>query len=644
MTALRRKWPLPAGARWLGLVAVMASLGALSFADGGYGGLALGATTAVIWTLVGFLALTGSIGRVSVGSGTLVAAGCLAGLAALTALSLRWAGDDGSGFLDVVRIGAYLGVFLLASLLVRRGEAGPVLAALATVGTGIAIAALASRLLGIGEGDSGLAAAQPAASGRLSYPIGYWNGLGALTAMTFPLLVWLGSHATVSRARPLALALIPVVLLAAYMTSSRGALLAALVGAGVMVVPGGRRALHVLLAGILLTLPAIVAASTTDGILTSPGTGVGEAELTVLVALLAPMLPALVFGSRVIGAAERMGRMGPRIPARYLLVALAAAAVAVVLAAGPSGLVGDFRGTPKGSRTAGGSGIVSTSGSGRAQFWATALEAFADEPGRGVGAGGYAAYWTRNGSLSIPTRNAHSEPLELAAELGAPGLVLFAGFFVTVIACGVGRARGPDGPVAGAALGLLIAGLIGICIDWTWDIPALAVPVLIAAGLLAGPAFGSERLRASARAGPRVRALSEPACTLALVLVAVPMIWAGGVLLIASSALESSEDALQRGDLATAAAKARSAAAVEPWAAEPWAQLATVELAAGNLEASRAADAEAIRLAPGDYRLWVLAATIAARADQSQVSGAYTLRAVELAPRLFGRAVLDPAT
>ena len=121
---------------------------------------------------------------------------------------------------------------------------------------------------------------------------------------------------------------------------------------------------------------------------------------------------------------------------------------------------------------------------------------------------------------------------------------------------------------------------------------------------------------------------------------AVAFAWAGGVLMIASAALSSSEEALRQGDLPRAAAKARSAAAVEPWASEPWTQLASVEFAAGNVEAARIAIDAAIERAPDDFRNWVLAAEIAAKAGRGLASGVYTLRAIELAPELFGRAVL----
>jgi len=627
-------------------VALVAALTVLSFAGGGYGGVALGAATALIWLLLAALALTGSLEPMAVRSGALAAAACLAGLAAFTALSLGWASDDGAGFVDVVRVGGYLGVFVLVSLFVRPGEAGSVLSAIAIVGVGVAAAAIASRLLDLGPGDAGLAAAQPAASGRLSYPIGYWNGLGAIGAMTVPLLIWLASRVDARWTARASLAAVPLALLAIYMTSSRGAMLAALVSASVVIALGreGRRAFLALLVGVVAALPAIVAASLGEGILTSPGTGVGTVELVVLASLAVPTALAFAAGPRLLRFAADRDRGRVEIRGRHVLVVGLVAGLAVVLAAGPSALVGDFREGSGSERIASGAGIFSTSGSGRAQFWDAAADAFAEEPARGIGAGGYASYWSRNGTLSTPVRNAHSEPLELAAELGAPGLLLFAGFFAIAIACGIRRIRGPDRDVATAALALLIAGLIGVCVDWTWDLPAVVVPILIAAALLVGPALARPgRPEAEAETRPRrgsgARTVAGPIPVLTLVAAAVAFAWAGGVLMITSAALDSSEEALRRGDLPRAAAKARSAAAVEPWASEPWVQLASVEFAAGNSEAARIAIAAAIERAPDDFRNWVLAAEIAAKAGRSQASGIYTLRALELAPELFGRAV-----
>ncbi len=88
-------------------------------------------------------------------------------------------------------------------------------------------------------------------------------------------------------------------------------------------------------------------------------------------------------------------------------------------------------------------------------------------------------WWNRNGSLETPARNAHSEPLELLAELGPLGLLAFVAFFAIAGAEGVRQARRDDGAAPGAAIGLLATALIGMLIDWTWDLPAVMLPVLV---------------------------------------------------------------------------------------------------------------------------------------------------------------------
>ena len=75
--------------------------------------------------------------------------------------------------------------------------------ALAGIGAGlvaVCLVALGSRLLALGPGDADLVSTFPSSAGRLSYPTGYWNALGAMAAMAVPVLVWL---ATEVRRRPL---------------------------------------------------------------------------------------------------------------------------------------------------------------------------------------------------------------------------------------------------------------------------------------------------------------------------------------------------------------------------------------------------------------------------------------------------------
>ena len=397
--------------------------------------------------------------------------------------------------------------------------------------------------------------------------------------------------------------------------------------------------------GAVATLPAVITATLASGILDSAGDGgLGGAELAVGTALVLGMLFAATVGDPVGTRLARVRIPGPRLRARYLVVAVVVVAAGLVAVAGPSALVGDFRSVPEGKRE-GTSGFVSVTGSGRAQFWGTALEAFADEPLKGIGAGGFASYWNRNGTLDTPARNAHSEPLEQLAELGIAGFACFGSFIVVVLLAGVRRARPPGGSPAGAALGLIVAGLVGFLIDWTWQVPAVTIPILIVAATLAGSGFDPA---AKESAGRRSRRSSFPlpafALGVAAVLAAVPIIWAGGVLTLTSTQLDASASALRRGELAEAAAAARSAAAIEPWAAEPWLRLAEIEQAAGNLKAAQLDVAEAIRRAPDDFGTWRLAAALQLQRKNYGVAVAYAARAGLLAPLLYDEGVSLPLT
>ena len=295
--------------------------------------------------------------------------------------------------------------------------------------------ALASRLLGPRRrATRPRRGASRRSSGRLSYPIGYWNALGAMAAMAVPLLVWLASSAAAgpalgARCSPAS----SPVLLAAYMTSSRGALIAAALGAGVAIAAARSRAGP--LAGARSSarsppLPAISRDRWRPGSLDSPGHGTRAARGC---GLPGAALVGIAFAARRRPGGRSTARRdpGPR--------------AADAPCRSPPALVGRWS---RSSCSSGRARSPATSrprraarrpdraarrsrspGSGRAQFWATALDAFAAEPGRGIGAGGFASYWNRNGSLETPVQNAHSEPLELLAELGPLGLLAFVAFF-----------------------------------------------------------------------------------------------------------------------------------------------------------------------------------------------------------------------
>src|SRR5206468_3845454 len=97
------------------------------------------------------------------------------------------------------------------------------------------------------------------AQGRLSFPIGYWNGLAALLAIGLVLQVWLGAEAETRFGRAIAIGLVPPVGLALYFTSSRGGVLAVVLGVAVLVAIGPGRGR--LLVGAGLGVAAAVALS-----------------------------------------------------------------------------------------------------------------------------------------------------------------------------------------------------------------------------------------------------------------------------------------------------------------------------------------------------------------------------------------------
>jgi hypothetical protein len=629
---------------------VAVAIVAASFANGSYGGVATGIGTAVVWAAVVCVVMsrrpTGPLSRSFV-----AAIAALAAIALISALSLRWSADAGSGFTDVVRSSGYLGVFVLIGLLAGPGTGRSALTGIGGGLVAVCLIAIGSRLLALGPGDADLVATFPSSAGRLSYPTGYWNALGAMAAMAVPVLVWLATEARRRALLGFVLAGFVPVLLVAYMTSSRGALIAAALGSVLVIAatPERGRALAGVLVGVVAALPAVIVAAAAAGIVDSPGTAVGRPELEVCAAMVIGFAIAAAAGPPVL---ERLGGIRLRgVRLRYVLVSSVALLAVLVVLVGPGRIAGDF--AAKSGREAaptGGTGVrLSVSGSGRAQFWGSALDAFASAPVKGIGTGSFPTYWNQHGGLETPVQNAHSEPLELLAEVGPLGFLAFFTFFGVVAGTGIRRARGSDGAPAGAGLGVVATGLVGLLIDWTWDVPSVMIPLLAAAALICARALDPVGAPAERSGRPERRFFARrpirvPAPVLALVAIAfaIPAVGAGLALAATTNRLQSSDDELARGQLDAAAADARSAAAIVPWSSTPWLKLATIELAAGNARAARTVVGRAIDLAPDDFRLWLLAAQIESSLGNNEVVGAYMKRALELAPLVLPRLLIEP--
>jgi tetratricopeptide (TPR) repeat protein len=634
-----------------GLVAVLYV--ALALAEGGYDTTLLAAAGLAIWWAV----IIGLFVRAWPGAeaprAALTAGLFLFGLGVVTGLSTIWADDAGRAFEELARLAAYLGLFVLCVLVSRPGSAGGWARGLAAGLAAVAALALLSRFEPglFGDAVREVAREVPSAAGRLSYPIGYWNGLASCMALACVLLAWLAVRAGTRNGRAAAAAGLALPVLAIYLAQSLGGALAAVVGFAVLL--GFARERLQLLAA---TLPGLAAGGAliwlasrrqelVDGLTGSPAEGQGHEMLALTVALVA--LAALA--AWAVDPRLRALRAPPAPPRWAIAGAAAVLAVVAVGALDPGERWEEFKdpgqlGVPAsdgGSASLAEGQLASAAGNGRYQWWSEALDAFESEPVTGIGAANYELYWNQHNTLPVVVTDAHSLYLETLAELGILGLLLLLGFFATAIAAGVERRRSSRGEVA-VWIALIAAALTSAAAEWTWEIPAAIVPAIVAAAVLTGPATLRPRFpravdqreprtlreRLGSASGPRERF----GLGVATMLTGFACIWITGTVLLTAVQLDESREAVDRGELEEAARNARYAAAIEPWAAEPRLQLAQVEELRGRLAEAREAAEEAIERSPGDWQGWVVLARIQSREGDPAEAEESLRRVTELTP------------
>jgi hypothetical protein len=609
---------------------VAAAVLGLALASGGYSAGVYGAVAAAVWWTV-LLTLGFRLGpRDSMPTTALVAGVALAGFAVWSMLSMAWAEDAGRAYAEAIRITGYAGLFALVVILTRRGEAGGWLTGLAIGLVAVAVVALASRFIpSLPGGDQQIGEAIPIAVGRLSYPIGYWNGLAAVMAMGAVLLSWLGVSARTALARALAIGGLPLCALVVYLASSRGGAVAGVIGLAVLIGFGRERlqqlgglAIGGVGAGVLILFTR-TRHELVNGVLGDTATSQGHEVLVATLLVVAAVILARWLLDDLIRAW--------RVPAREMRAALVVGAVALtigLIAADLPRRFDEFNDPPEEGTSA--AAVLaghrsSSSGEGRYQFWGAALDAFDSEPIRGIGAGGYETYWNQHGSIARPTRNAHSLFLQSMADLGIAGLALILVFFGAAL---VGAYRRPPNEPellqSAAALGVVAAGAFSAGTDWTWEIPAVFGPVVIAAALLSGPALGAGR--ASVQKPNRGWGFATAG-------VAVAALLAAGLLMLTELALTRSRDASNDGDLSAAVDDAEDAVALAPWSATPRLQLALADEDAGELAAAHRRILEAIDRSPDDWTLWLTRARIETRSGEIGPATSSLERARALNPR-----------
>ena len=593
------------------LIAVV--LVVLALHDGGAPLATRSVAGVLVWWAV-LLAVAFSLApRAAVPRAALLAAGLLGAFAVFGALSATWAPSAERAFLESGRVLVHVGIVLVAIIATRPGDAARWADGLALGIVAVAGIALAQRLFpGLLPEDEVATVLENAAT-RLTYPIGYWNGLAILTALAVPLLLRAATAPGHPAWRGLAIAPFPILAGTVYLTSSRGGVAVALVGAAAFVALTARRlaAVQALLVAAAASAGAVAVLRArdvlVDGPLDSAAADSQGGEAAVLIVALC-VAAGVAHGVLARFAPARLPL--PRPAAAGVTLAALLALAAATAAAGPGDRVREFKEPPP-NVGLGAFGteehITGGGGSGRWQFWDAALEQFGEHPLTGEGAGSYEAWWAQHGTIDWFVRNAHSLWFETLGELGIVGFLLLAAAFIVAVAEGArrlgGRADGERTTIA-SLLALVAAFAVGAGIDWIWQLPAVAAVCAVTLGLLVGPAtaFGAAQ-PATARRGLGRRAAVVLAAWFAICALAVPFLGAREI--------DASQDAVRRGDLAEAMDRAASSQALQPWAASPRLQRALVHEEAGDVPAARREIDEAIERDARDWRLRLVAARLA---------------------------------
>jgi hypothetical protein len=188
----------------------------------------------------------------------LTCAGLLLAFGLLAGISAGWSPSAERAFGELDRVLLYAGLLLLPILFARPGDAARWANGMAGATAVVALLAVGQRLFpGIFPADH-LSDVLPNAATRLSYPLGYWNGLAIFVALGLPLLLRAAVSSRVPLIRAAAMAPIPVVAATAYLSSSRGGVAVGLVGVLVFVIVSSRvRALAAVAVGAVGSASAI---------------------------------------------------------------------------------------------------------------------------------------------------------------------------------------------------------------------------------------------------------------------------------------------------------------------------------------------------------------------------------------------------
>jgi len=606
---------------------------------------------AIWWAVIVGVALR----ALTLGSATrasLVMGGLIAALCAWTFASVFWAPSAENAFDEFNRVSLFLAIFVFTLLTVGRTSFYRWCDGLAIAIPLVALVALISRFFPGTFPDQGLKVLGSTVATRLSFPLGYWNGLAIFVALAIPLLLRIAISDTRAAVRGLAIAPIPGIVCVIYLASSRGGFATAFIGVVVFLALTERRwvaagALFWAGAGSVAAIATLATRNTlVNGVLGSDLAERQGRSAALLVSLSCLLAGAAYAASRE--AALRLARRHDFRPTPWLgrgTVVLVVALFAVgVVATHPIRQFQVFKRSPeeyKPISTANytNAHLLSGRSNGRWQLWGSALEQWESHPVIGNGAGSYEAWWTKHQSFYFPARDAHSLYLESLGELGLPGFALVLAFALGGIGIGVRRSLKSSGDrrVALAALTSMFAAFSAAAgVDWMWELTVVAGVGFVALALICSNGVSEPsppRLVTKAKPnGSRARQKQFRLGVAALFAMWL-LICAQGIPLLSQLRIKDSKAYVDKKNTAEALRAAMDARNLQPWASSPYLQLSLVTEREGRIKQAYAWIEKAIARDSTDYHLWLVASRLDAKLGDIIGAQESLRRAESLAPK-----------
>jgi hypothetical protein len=486
-----------------------------------------------------------------------VAALGAAALASWTLASSTWSHAPERALIEFDRTLLYGALLVLMALAPRRpGDLAVVLRWVLVALVAACVAGVASRVAPDVFPISSRYVAE-----RLSFPLTYWNGMGLAAGLaTILALHEAAADDEPAWMRVAATAVLPITTTALYFTFSRGAIAACAIGLVAFILLGFSRRLLVALAAAALPVVVTLWAAWSAGALATvryfSGAGPAQGHRVALVIVASVLVAAAV---RTLAARAELRVTSPhaRRLARPTALRLTAAGFVLLLSVAVAfGLPGTLR---EEARTFGKGDFVAETGdardrltrlnaNGRPDLWRASLDAFADQPLHGTGAGTFRLSWQVRRTYFWEVTDGHSLYLELLGELGVVGGLALALALLTPMAMALRRLGGRERQAHAAFAGAGIALLVHAGVDWDWEMPALFAWYVGAAGVVLAR---SAHAAGAGSVGRLPRLVAGLAC---LLLAVTPVLVA-----TSQSHLDAATTAFHAGDCPTAVDAALSA-------------------------------------------------------------------------------------